>query len=175
MLIYLLYENKHMAMSSNKQNNDNVTKNIKVEIEVMTPVIAPSLSPNKAMKRIQIEDIKKCYPQEFHELIEHLDRAFGRNAECDIILPSFIITGALRNQYPQYSNVIVSGIILVSKNFVRIGTRKVANSLMNYEYLVPGTKINTILTFNQDIKLPLLLRIGAKKNKGYGVIKITEA
>lgn len=161
-----------MQTKPNSSNHE-IIKN--VTIETITPIISPSLSPNKPMKRMQIEDIKKCYPQEFHELVEHLDRGFERNAECDIILPSFIFTGALRNQYPQYSNVIISGIVVFSKNYVRIGTRKVANSLMNYEYLIAGARTNAVLIFNQEIRLPIILRIGAKRNKGFGIIKLSES
>ncbi|CAJ31632.1 hypothetical protein AFV7_gp13 [Betalipothrixvirus pezzuloense] len=161
-----------MAQTNNKQNN-NFTKNI--IIEILTPVIAPSLSPNKAMKKLQLQDLKKCYPEEFHELIDHVDRAFDRDALCNIIIPSFTITGALRTQYPQYQNAVVSGIITFPKDYVRIGTRKVVNSLTNYEYLIAGSKTNTTLIFNQEIKLPILLKIGAKKNKGFGIIKLSEA
>lgn len=161
-----------MAQTNNKQNSI-ITKNI--SIEIITPVIAPALSPNKAMKKLQLQDLKKCYPEEMHELIEHVDRAFDRDALCNAIIPAFTITGAIRNQYPQYQNAVVSGIIIVDKNYIRIGTRKVVNSLTNYEYLVPGTKVNSILTFNQEIKLPIILRIGAKKNKGFGIIKLSEA
>lgn len=161
-----------MAQTQNKQNN-NFTKNI--TIEILTPLIAPSLSPNKFMKRLQIEDLKKYYPPEAHELVEHIDRAFERDIQGNILLSSAMITGALRNQYPNYSTITVSGIILFSKEYVRVATKKVANSLVNYEYLVPGAKTQATLIFSQEIKLPILIRLGAKKNKGYGLTKLSES
>ncbi|MCY0874691.1 MAG: hypothetical protein OWT28_00160 [Firmicutes bacterium] len=145
-----------------------------IEIEIITPLISPALSPNKYMKQLMLKDLEKCYDSELKDLVIHLDRAFERTSTCDALISTSAITGALRTQYREYENIIVTGIITVPKNYIRIATKKAGVSLTNYEYIIPGTKIQTTLTFTQNVKLPLILRLGAKKNKGYGIVKLSQ-
>lgn len=162
---------KTLIMSKQKQQTPQTkSEPIKVEIEVITPIIAPNLSSNKEMKKLQIQDIKKCYDEKYHDIVDHLDRAFDRDSSCNVIFPTSILSAALRNQYPE---IVVRGIVLFPKDSVRIGTKKVADGLMNYEYIASGTKTYATLLFSQEVKFPVILQTGARKLKGYGLIKLS--
>lgn len=137
-----------------------------------TPYIAPSLSPNKAMKKLQIQDILKCYDDDYKELAEHIDKAFQRDAQCNILIPGHIFSAALRRTLNK-NDIVVRGAITLSKDSVRIGTVKVNDSLLVYEYIVPGVVVSTIFQINTIVPSNVTVYIGARKYKGYGRTKLT--
>lgn len=144
---------------------------VNVELEVITPIIAPFLPPNKEMKKIIIQDIMKCYDKEIYELLEHLDRAFDRDSSCNALISSAVVSATLR---PQYPDIVARGLILFPKNSIRVTVRKVGSASTTYEYIVAGTKINTTLSFNMDVKFPVIIPVGGRISKGYGLVKISK-
>lgn len=144
----------------------------KVTILFETPYISPSLSPNKIMKKLQIQDLLRCYSDEFKDIVEHIDRAFLRDSQCNVFIPGHIFTSALRETLSKNS-LIVRGAVLIPRSIVRIGTSKANNSLTNYEYIPAGTIINTEFRINELLKdKEVTVSIGARKLKGYGKVKL---
>lgn len=136
-------------------------------VTVETPIIAPALSPSKKMKELQIEDLKKCYPEEFHDELSHIDRAFVRNAECDAVLFGHVFSASLRLALNDES-IVVRGMVRIPKENIRFTTTKAGDSLMTYEYVVPGTKVEAIVQVNREMPERVLVMLGARKFKGFG-------
>lgn len=152
-----------------KQNN---WYTYKVKILFETPYIAPALSPNKAMKKLQIQDIMRCYDDDFKEIVEHLDRAFVRDFECNVIIPGHVFSASLRELLGK-SNIVVRGSVKINKEFIRIGTSKAGNSLLIYEYVTPGTTADALFQINYNMPEKITISIGARKLKGFGKVQIT--
>lgn len=136
-----------------------------------TPYIAPALSPNKAMKKLQIQDIMKCYDDDLKELVEHLDRAFVRDSQCNVIVPGHVFSASLRESLGK-NNIIVRGSVKINKEFVRIGTSRAGNSLLIYEYIIPGTTVDSLFQINYIMPEKIIIYIGARKLKGFGRVQI---
>lgn len=144
----------------------------KVTILFDTPYISPALSPNKIMKKLQIQDLLRCYSDEFKDIVEHIDRAFLRDSQCNIFIPGHIFTPALREVLSKNS-LTVRGAVIIPQSLVRIGTSKANNSLINYEYIPAGTIIDTEFKINDLLKeKEVVISIGARKFKGFGRVKL---
>lgn len=144
----------------------------RVDIEFETPYISPALSPNKAMKKLQLQDILRCYDDDVKELAEHLDRAFMRDSQCNAIIGGHVFTSALREVLNK-NNIVVRGVVVIPKDNIRIGTSKVSNSLLIYEYVPAGVTASTLFQVNMQIEEKnLIISIGARKFKGFGKLKL---
>lgn len=147
---------------------------------VITRIVAPKLTDFR--KSIEIQNIKKFYESVYtdltekeKELIDHLDRAFRRTAFGMAWLSTSSISKALR-VVTNDNSVTVKGIILVDPKLISIyaeyRSTTQGSSMEVYEYIREGSVINARVLINKRLEGPYILALGAKRDKGFGQVRV---
>ena len=159
-----------------KAKNGNEFIPVDVAISVITRVVAPWVSDFR--KSEEIGRLLNCYKKVYQDLdedeiklLQHIDRAFKRDATCTPWISSSVISAALKEATGD-KTVNVRGIILVDPKLVGVYAEYRPTGLEIYEYIREGSILTSRMLINKRVEGPFTVTIGAKRQKGYGQVEI---
>lgn len=149
---------------------------VDVSITVITRVVAPWIS--KFKKAEEIGRLLDCYRKVYQDLnddeiklIQHIDRAFKRSAMCMPWISASVISAAIKESTGD-KTVNVRGVIFVDPKLVGVYAEYRPTGLEIYEYIREGSILTSRMLINKRVEGPITATIGAKRQKGYGQVRI---
>ena len=104
-------------------------------------------------------------------MIKHVDRAFKRDALCRPWISTTVLSAVFRELLGDQS-ITFRGVVFLDPKSIGIYEEKRPTGLEIYEYVKEGTTINARVLVNKKIGSTYIVAIGAKRQKGYGQVKI---
>ena len=163
-------------VGNQKPKNGNEFIPVDVTISVITRVVAPWVSDFR--KAEEIDRLLDCYKKVYQDLdedemklIQHIDRAFKRDATCTPWISSSVISAALKEATGD-KTINVRGVIFVDPKLVGVYAEYRPTGLEIYEYIREGSILTSRMLINKRVEGPIMTSIGAKRQKGYGQVRI---
>ena len=163
-----------MDKAAGKNGNGFVPVNL--TLTVITRVVAPWISDFRKAEEISrlLDCYRKVYPdldEDEVKLIQHIDRAFKRSAMCVPWISASVISSAIK-EVTGDKTVNVRGIIFVDPKLIGVYAEYRPTGLEVYEYIREGSVITSRMLINKKIEGSFTTSIGAKRQKGYGQVRI---